>query len=98
MPGSAPGATPAEVLFLTELPTIERVAAFVTSRHRVPAAEAQEFASHVKMHIIESDYAVLKRFEGRSSLRTYLTVVIQRLFLDYRISQWGKWRPSAEAM
>ena len=30
-------------------------------------------------------------------MRTYLTVVIHRLFLDYRIRLWGKWRPSAEA-
>jgi len=41
--------------------------------------------------------ALLAKFEGRSSLRTFLTVVIQRLFLDHRISAWGKWRPSAEA-
>src|SRR5262249_28897252 len=34
---------------------------------------------------------------GRSSIATYLAVVVQRLFLDYRISAWGKWRPSAEA-
>jgi RNA polymerase sigma factor for flagellar operon FliA len=40
---------------------------------------------------------VLRRFEERSSLPTYVTVVIQRLFLDYRNRLWGKWRPSADA-
>ena len=40
---------------------------------------------------------MLRRFEGRSSLTTYITVVVQRLFLDRRNRLWGKWRPSAEA-
>jgi RNA polymerase sigma factor for flagellar operon FliA len=30
-------------------------------------------------------------------MSSYLAVAIPRLFLDYRISKWGKWRPSAEA-
>ena len=30
-------------------------------------------------------------------MASYLAVVVQRLFLDYRNAKWGKWRPSAEA-
>jgi DNA-directed RNA polymerase specialized sigma24 family protein len=30
-------------------------------------------------------------------MKAYLNVVIQHQFLDYRISSWGKWRPSAAA-
>lgn len=87
-----------EALFLSQLAAIERVISFVSSRHHMPGVEADDFASHVKLKLIEDDYAILRKFQGRSSLRTYLTVVIQRLFLDYRISAWGKWRPSAEAL
>ena len=86
-----------EALFLSQLDVIERVISFVSSRHHLPGSEADDFGSHVKLKLIEDDYAILKKFEGRSNLRTYLTVVIQRLFLDYRIKAWGKWRPSAEA-
>jgi len=86
-----------EALFLSQLPVIERVISFVSSRHHLPGLEADDFASHVKLKLIEDDYGILRKFQGRSSIRTYLTVVIQRLFLDYRISAWGKWRPSAEA-
>jgi RNA polymerase sigma factor for flagellar operon FliA len=86
-----------EALFLSQLDVIERVISFVSSRHHLPGSEGDDFGSHVKLKLIEDDYAILKKFEGRSSLRTYLTVVIQRLFLDYRIKAWGKWRPSAEA-
>jgi RNA polymerase sigma factor (sigma-70 family) len=86
-----------EALFLSQLAVIERVISFVSSRHHLPGSDADDFGSHVKLRLIEDDYAILKKFEGRSNLRTYLTVVIQRLFLDYRIKAWGKWRPSAEA-
>ncbi len=67
------------------------------SRHHLSQADADEFTSHVRLKLVDDDYAVLRKFQARSSLNTYLTVVVQRLFLDYRISQWGKWRPSAEA-
>jgi RNA polymerase sigma factor for flagellar operon FliA len=86
-----------EALFLSQLSVIERVISFVSSRHHLPGSDADDFGSHVKLKLIENDYAILKKFEGRSNLRTYLTVVIHRLFLDYRIMAWGKWRPSAEA-
>jgi RNA polymerase sigma factor (sigma-70 family) len=89
--------TSPEVLLLSEFTTVERVIAFVTARRRLRPADAEEFASHVKMKLIENDYAVLRKFEGRSSLRTYLTVVVQRLFVDYCAAILGRWRPSAEA-
>jgi len=44
------------------------------------------------------DSAILRQFQMRSSLRTYLTVVICRLFLDERIARFGKWRPSRKAV
>src|SRR6185295_9281912 len=47
--------------------------------------------------LIQGDYEVLRRFQQRSSFQTYLTVVVQRLFLNYRNRLWGRWRPSAEA-
>ena len=52
---------------------------------------------HVHEKLIEGDYARIRQFRGRSSFKTYLTTVVQRLLLDYQNSKWGKWRPSAEA-
>ena len=86
-----------ERLFVSELPTIERAIAFIARRHRLGIDETEELTSIVHMRLIEDDYAVLRKFEGRSTLRTYLTVVIQRVFLDYRVTLWGKWRPSTQA-
>jgi RNA polymerase sigma factor for flagellar operon FliA len=84
-------------LFLSSLPVIDDVTAFVCRRHRLSTTEAEDFDAEVRLHFIDSHCQALRRFEGRSSLKTYLSVVIHRLFLDYRNRLWGKWRPSAEA-
>jgi RNA polymerase sigma factor (sigma-70 family) len=97
MKGAQLPAPAGEALFLSRLADIERVISFVSARHHLPGVEADDFESLVKLKLIEDDYDILRRFEGRSSLRTYLTIVVQRLFLDYRTRAWGKWRPSAEA-
>ena len=44
-----------------------------------------------------ADFAILRKFQGRSNLGTYLLTVIERLYLDFCIARWGKWRPSAAA-
>ncbi len=86
-----------ERLFLSQLALIDAVTAFIARRHHLSATDAEEFAAHVRLRILEDDYATLRKFEERSSLKTYLTTVIQRWFLDDRTARWGKWRPSAEA-
>lgn len=86
----------AEELFLANVPTIDRIAAFICRRNHV-ADDAEEFASQVKLSLIERDYEIIRKFEGRSSFPTYLTTVMHRLFYQYRVKEWGKWRPSAEA-
>jgi RNA polymerase sigma factor (sigma-70 family) len=86
-----------EQLFLSELALIERVIAWVCARRCLRGADGEDFSSTVKLRLIENDYEILGRFEGRSSLRTYLTAVVNRLYLDYQTQRFGKWRPSAEA-
>jgi len=86
-----------EQYFLTHLREIEQILAFVCRRNHLDAHEAEEFGAHTKLKLIESNYAILRKFEGRSLFTTYLTTVIQRLFFQYRVQLWGKWRPSAEA-
>jgi RNA polymerase sigma factor (sigma-70 family) len=83
--------------FLSNLDLIERIVAHVIWKHHLSAVEGEDFGSFVKLRLIENDYAILDKFEGRSSLRTFLTTVVQRLYLDHRIKAFGKWRPSAEA-
>lgn len=86
-----------ESCYLEELPAIERIAAFTARRAHLNADETAEFVDVVRLRLFENDYAIIRRFEGGGSFTTYLTTVIVRLFHEYRIRQWGKWRPSAEA-
>jgi len=83
--------------FLAQLPTIERLIAFVARRYHLSHSDAEDFASQVKLRLIADDYAILREFRGRSTLRTFLTTVVTRMCLDFRISTMGKWRPSAQA-
>src|SRR5207302_5074667 len=82
---------------LSNLDAIDRAIAYVCHRNHLSPQEGEEFNSEVKTKLIEGNYAVLRKFEGRSSFSTYMTTVIQRLFFQYRVQMWGKWRPSAEA-
>ncbi|MGH9349313.1 MAG: hypothetical protein ACRD26_18815, partial [Vicinamibacterales bacterium] len=81
----------------SNLPIVERVVSEVARRQRVSGDALAEFRSLVFMKLVEHDYTVLRRFHGDSSLRTYLTVVVQRVLLDYRNREWGRWRASAAA-
>lgn len=86
-----------EKLLLEHLDLVDRVVRHVARKHHLSASDADEFAGVVRFRLVDRDYAILRKFQGRSNLGTYLTTVIERLFLDYCISQWGKWRPSAIA-
>jgi RNA polymerase sigma factor for flagellar operon FliA len=87
----------AEELFLKNLCLIDRAIGYVCRRNRIHCDEGEEFGSYVKFKLIESNYAIVRKFEGRSTFSTYMTTVIQRMFFQYRVQMWGKWRPSAEA-
>ena len=76
---------------------IERAIEYACRRHQLYAADAQDFGSTARLHLIDNDYAVLRAFRGHSKLQTYLSTVLTRCFLDWRNARWGKWRPSAEA-
>ena len=86
-----------ETRYLENLESIERIAAFVARRSHLNADDTGEFVQNVRVRLFENDYAIIRKFEGRSSFSTYLTTVILRLFHEWRVSMWGKWRPSAEA-
>lgn len=96
-PLAMPDRNELEVLLTNNLGWVERVAAQVCRRHGLDPDESDEFAGWARMRLVEDDYAVLRKFRGESAITTYLTVVVTMLFRDYRVSRWGRWRPSAAA-
>jgi RNA polymerase sigma factor (sigma-70 family) len=83
--------------YLTNRDAIERAIGAVCRRHRLSPVDGEDFASSVRLRLIENDYAVLRAFRGRSKLETYLASVVTHALQDWRNAKWGKWRPSAEA-
>ncbi|HVG25348.1 MAG TPA: sigma-70 family RNA polymerase sigma factor [Thermoanaerobaculia bacterium] len=84
-------------LFLEQLDTIEGAIRFACRRAMMRDDEADDFASAVKLKLIDHDYAIIRKHDPASSFKAYIGVVVQRLLLDYRIACWGKWHASAEA-
>jgi len=93
----APGKGSVEQLYLAQLETIRKLAAFACRRYGFAREEVEDFTQHVLLKIWADDCAVLRKYQGRSSLTSYLAVVVQRALQDYVNSRWGKWRPSAAA-
>lgn len=77
------------------LPLVDRVVDRVCRRARLHGADAEDFASHVKLALLENDGAILRKWSG-GSLAAFLAVVAQRLLIDLWRER-GRWKPSAEA-
>jgi RNA polymerase sigma factor for flagellar operon FliA len=86
-----------EELLQAHLALIDRIVDRVCRRSGIVGAFAEDFASAVKLALIEDDYALLRQAAQRSSLPAYLTVVIQRMAVDERIRALGRWQASAAA-
>lgn len=85
----------ARELLEANLPLVDRLIGRICRRAAVYDADAEDFASHVKLRLIEDDYAILRKWDG-GSLATFLAVVIQRMLIDVWRER-GRWTPSAEA-
>lgn len=85
-------------LYSEHADTIESVLASTRRSRRLSADDGDEFSSWARLRLLEDECAVLRKFQGISSFKTFLVAVIQHLFLDWRDHEWGKWRNSAEAV
>lgn len=94
----APAVSPGRALLETHFGLIQQRLQQMSRRSGLPEHEAEEFRSWALFKLVDDDYRILARWEGRSSFSTYLTVVLVNLMRDYRIHVWGKWRPSAAAL
>src|SRR5687768_799893 len=82
---------------MQNLALIERAVGFACRRYRFDRTDAEELASIVNLKLVDNDYAVLRTFRERSRFSTWISIVVQRMALDYRTAGWGKWRASAAA-
>lgn len=83
-------------LFEANLDVIERAITRVCRDARLERSQAEDFASSARLALLADDCAILRKYEERSSLATYLTIVVRRLLVDVRRAE-GRWYASAEA-
>lgn len=76
---------------------VEPIERSLRKRECLAEQEAEDLHSYLQLKLVERGASILAGFKGRSTLETYLSVVVQRLFLDFRVERTGKWRPSAIA-
>jgi RNA polymerase sigma factor for flagellar operon FliA len=79
------------------LALVDKIVDGVSRRARLSGADADDLRGTVHLALVENDYAILRRYEGRASLVTYLTIVVERLLSDWRTHERGRWHASAEA-
>jgi RNA polymerase sigma factor (sigma-70 family) len=92
-----PRSSAAPSYFQASIPLIDDVISFHACRGRLNSDEREDFRSWAIEKLIENDYGRLRRFEGRSSLRSFVSVVVAHLLVDYWQSK-GPWRrPSSTA-
>lgn len=84
-------------LLIDHLDLISQIVRMIGRRRHLSTTEREDFASFVTLRLVENDYAILRKFQNRSKLRTYLIVVVEHLSLDFCAEQWGRWRPSTAA-
>lgn len=95
-PRAFAGTRPA-ALFEANRRWIQQVAEITCRRNSIWGDDAEDFAALAAMKVVEDDYAVLRQFRGRSTLRTYLATVVVRRFHEWQRERWGRWRHSARA-
>jgi RNA polymerase sigma factor for flagellar operon FliA len=86
-----------EPFFLANLELIEAVIRFTVHRYQLNESEGEELKSTVMIKLIDNDYAVIRKFRGQSSFKTFIVTVVANALKDYRTHQLGKFRPSPEA-
>jgi RNA polymerase sigma factor (sigma-70 family) len=84
-----------ERVLLDNSALIESVLALICRRKHLTAADAADFRQEAYLKLLQE--GTLEKHEGRCSLRTFLQVVLIRLYKDFQIKRWGKWRPSVDA-
>ena len=69
-------------LFLHNRPILDNAVDAVARGHGLTAARQNELRQTVMSRLTEHDYDALRRFTGRSRLRTYFLFIAERAALD----------------
>jgi RNA polymerase sigma factor for flagellar operon FliA len=86
-----------EQVLVDLLPTVQAAVRSFGRRRNLSAEDQDDLQGDIYEKLVTDDYHALRNFEGRSSMKTYLTTLVTRLAVDRQRQQEGRWRPSAAA-
>jgi RNA polymerase sigma factor for flagellar operon FliA len=92
-----PDLTDPSTLFEAHRQWIQKVAEITCRRNGVWGDDAEDFVAMAMMKVVDNDFAVLRQYERRAGLKTYLATVVTRRFYGWARERWGRWRHSARA-
>ncbi len=72
-----------ENIYREQLPLIERIIDVVARRRGLAPAERTAFATYAHARLRRDKYAIIRKYDGRSQVRTFLTVVVVSLASDW---------------
>lgn len=89
--------SPGRRLFADHAELIDRVIGAAGRKNGLTGAEAEDFSQEARLELLKDDSARLRAWSGGCPMQAFLAAVVSNLLRDYRIREWGKYRPSAKA-
>ena len=65
-------------LLTANISLIRQLVHATSRRYRLAECERQDFESWMWVRLVDNDFHVIRRFQGRAAFATYLRVVLQR--------------------
>ncbi|MCP5007519.1 MAG: hypothetical protein GY941_26820, partial [Planctomycetes bacterium] len=87
----------AKDLFVSKKNIIDQVIKKNCFKNNLSLDVADDFTSNVYEKLMEDSCRKIREFKGNSSFKTYISVIIFRIFEDKKRT-WGRWKPSREAL
>lgn len=87
----------AEQLLVAHFDFVKTTTASICRRYSIFGDDAADVLGDVELRLVRDDYAALKQCRNWNNPKPFLRVLISRVALDWMVSQWGKWRPTALA-
>ena len=81
--------------YLTHRKLIEKIIRILCREFQFRHDQCEDFAQDARLRLIDPDAGIVRKFQGRSSLETYLYVSFRRMAIDR--CGGPRWRPSAAA-
>lgn len=90
-----PDLVDAERLFIDNFALLDYLIRGFARHHGLSASAADELVGAVRLTLVADDYAVLRRYQGRCSLRTYFLVLAERQLRAIRRTARGRTAPTS---